>query len=173
LTYLFLFALLLMLILLAADFKSFSLATIVMLNIPQAIIGAVLALILTRTHLNMGALVGFVALSGIAARNGILLINHWVTLMRDEGEAFGPAMLLRGCMERLTPVLMTALTTSLGLIPLVLAKGQPGKEILHPVAIVIFGGLITSTLLDFTITPAATYLFGKKSVLRLARKEDT
>jgi CzcA family heavy metal efflux pump len=168
-TVLFALALLFMVILLAADFRSLSLAAIVMLNIPQAVIGAVIALLVTGTTLNMGALVGFIALCGIAARNGILLISHWATLIREEGEEFTPAMILRGCKERLTPVLMTALTTNLGLIPLVLAKGQPGKEILYPVAVVIFGGLCTSTLLDFTVTPAAAVAYGKKGILRLAR----
>jgi len=163
-------ALLLIVILLIGTFESPALAAIVMLNIPHAFIGAVLALLITRTNLNMGALVGFVALCGIASRNGILLLSHCVTLIKEEGEVFGPTMWLRACKERLTPVLMTALTTNLGLIPLVLAKGQPGKEILYPVAVVIFGGLITSTLLDFTITPAAGTLYGRKGILRLAGK---
>ncbi len=167
-TYLFLATLFLMLTILAVEFRSVALALIVMLNIPQAVIGAVIALMVTGTTLNMGAVVGFVALSGIAARNGILLISHWVTLIRDEGHDFSPETLLLGCKERLTPVLMTALVTTLGLIPLILAKGQSGKEILYPVAVVIFGGLITSTLLDFTITPAAAALYGKKAILRLA-----
>lgn len=161
-------ALLLILILLIGSFRSPALATIILLNIPQAFIGAVLALWITRTNLNMGALVGFVALCGIASRNGILLLSHCVTLIKEEGEEFGPAMWLRACKERLTPVLMTALTTNLGLIPLVLAKGEPGKEILYPVAVVIFGGLVTSTLLDFTITPAAGTLYGKRGILNLA-----
>ncbi len=167
-TFLSALALLLIVILLVGVFQSPALATIVMLNIPQAFIGAVLALLITGTNLNMGALVGFVALCGIASRNGILLLSHCVTLIKEEGETFGPEMWLRACKERLTPVLMTALTTNLGLIPLVLAKGEPGKEILYPVAVVIFGGLVTSTLLDFTITPAAGTLYGKKGILHLA-----
>ncbi len=171
-TYLFMMTLMLMLILLAVEFRSFALAMVVMLNIPQAVIGAVLALVVTGVTLNMGAVVGFVALCGIAARNGILLISHWVTLLRQEGHEFNPQTLLLGCKERLTPVIMTALTTNLGLIPLVLAQGQSGKEILHPVAVVIFGGLLTSTLLDFTITPAAAALYGKKAILRLAAQKD-
>ena len=168
-TYLFVLALLFMFVLLTVQFRSPALASIVMLNIPQSIVGAVLALMLTNTTLNMGALVGFIALCGIASRNGILLISHWATLVREEGEEFNARMLLRGCKERLTPVLMTALTTNLGLVPLILAKGQSGKEILYPVAVVIFGGLITSTLLDFTITPAAARLFGRRAILRLAK----
>lgn len=171
-TLLFLITLLLMFAVLAAEFRSMPLAVIIMLNIPQAVIGAVIALIVTGTSLNMGAVVGFVALSGIAARNGILLISHWVTLIGEEGHPFSAETLLLGCKERLTPVLMTALTTTLGLIPLVLAKGQTGKEILYPVAVVIFGGLISSTLLDFTVTPAAARLYGRKGILRLAGKEE-
>lgn len=170
-TSLFILTLILMLVLLAAEFRSFALAFVVMLNIPQAVIGAVLALMVTGVTLNMGAVVGFVALCGIAARNGILLISHWVTLIREEGHEFNSQTLLLGCKERLTPVIMTALTTNLGLIPLVLAQGQSGKEILHPVAVVIFGGLLTSTLLDFTITPAAAALYGKKAILRLAARK--
>ena len=160
--------------LLVSQFQSLSLATIVLLNIPQALIGSVIAVLLVDINVNMGALVGFIALCGIASRNGILMLSHYVTLIRDEGEEFNSSMILRGCKERLTPVLMTALTTNLGLIPLVMAQGDPGKEILFPVAIVIFGGLITSTLLDFTITPAAATLYGRKSILRLAqaRSED-
>ncbi|MCA9438987.1 MAG: efflux RND transporter permease subunit, partial [Candidatus Omnitrophica bacterium] len=113
-----------------------------------------------------GALVGFIALCGIASRNGILLISHFITLVHDEGEDLTPQTILRGCQERLTPVLMTALTTNLGLIPLVLAKGEPGKEILYPVALVIFGGLLSSTILDWTITPATVWIFGRKGILR-------
>ncbi|MBK7494939.1 MAG: efflux RND transporter permease subunit [Candidatus Omnitrophica bacterium] len=109
---------------------------------------------------------------GSPRENGILLISHWVTLIGEEGHPFSAETLLLGCKERLTPVLMTALTTTLGLIPLVLAKGQTGKEILYPVAVVIFGGLISSTLLDFTVTPAAARLYGRKGILRLAGKEE-
>lgn len=165
-------ALVLIIAILVGQFRSPALAAIVLLNIPQALIGSVIALLVTGTTLNMGALVGFVALCGIASRNGILLITHFVTLLKEEGETFGPEMILRGCRERLTPVLMTALTTNLGLLPLLYAEGQPGKEILFPVAVVIFGGLITSTILDFTITPAASALYGRKAILRLAEHED-
>ncbi|MCA9434971.1 MAG: efflux RND transporter permease subunit [Candidatus Omnitrophica bacterium] len=165
-----LFALLMIIVLLAAEFRAASLTTIVLLNIPQAMIGAVLALIITGTTLSMGAMVGFIALCGIASRNGILLISHWVNLLRERGGELDPPLILQGCKDRLTPVLMTALTTNLGLIPLVLSEGQPGKEILHPVAIVIFGGLCTSTILDFTVTPAAASLFGKRAIARLAKR---
>ena len=166
-----LLALLATLALLIGQFRSLPLSLIVLTNIPQALIGSVLALLVTGTTLSVGAMVGFVALCGIASRNGILMISHWVTLIRDEGEEFNARMILRGCKERLTPVLMTALTTNLGLIPLVLSRGAPGKEILYPVAIVIFGGLFSSTLLNFTVTPAATVLFGKRAILRLAGRE--
>ncbi|MCA9412143.1 MAG: efflux RND transporter permease subunit [Candidatus Omnitrophica bacterium] len=151
---------------LVVEFRSFPLAVIILLNIPMALIGSVLALVITNTTVNMGALVGFIALCGIASRNGILLISHFITLVHDEGEDLTPQTILRGCQERLTPVLMTALTTNLGLIPLVLAKGEPGKEILYPVALVIFGGLLSSTILDWTITPATVWMFGRKGILR-------
>lgn len=165
-----LFALLMIIVLLAAEFRSLSLTMIILLNIPQAMIGAVLALIITETTLSMGAMVGFIALCGIASRNGILLISHWVTLLQERGGELDSELILQGCKERLTPVLMTALTTNLGLIPLVFAAGQPGKEILHPVAVVIFGGLLTSTILDFTVTPAAVWLFGKRAIMQLAKR---
>jgi HME family heavy-metal exporter len=108
-------------------------------------------------------MVGFISLSGIASRNGILLIAHYVHLVRYEGEQFTPAMIERAGKERLAPMLMTALTAGIALIPLVLAAGEPGKEILYPVATVILGGLISSTLLDFFVHPALFWCFGRKA----------
>lgn len=162
------FALVLMTALLLGEFRSLGLVAMILCNIPLALIGSVLAVMIAGDNLNMGSLVGFIALCGIASRNGILLISHFITLVRDDGEGFTPEMILRGCKERLTPVLMTALTASLGLLPLVLSKGEPGKEILYPVALVIFGGLFTSTILDYTVTPAAVWLFGRKAILKQA-----
>ncbi|MBR9971661.1 efflux RND transporter permease subunit [Magnetospirillum sulfuroxidans] len=145
-------------------FRSAVLAAIIMANVPMALIGAVVALWLGDRTLSVASMVGFVTLTGIAARNGIMKISHYRHLMRDEGMAFGPEMIVRGSLERLAPVLMTALVAALALLPLVLASGAPGKEILHPVAVVIFGGLLSSTLLDTIVTPVLFLLFGANGV---------
>jgi Cu/Ag efflux pump CusA len=112
-------------------------------------------------------MVGFITLAGIATRNGILKVSHYINLCRLEGETFGRAMIVRGSLERLTPVLMTALVAAFALTPLLLAGDQPGKEILHPVAIVIFGGLVSSTLLDTLLTPVLFWLVGERPTQRL------
>jgi HME family heavy-metal exporter len=119
-------------------------------------------------------MVGFISLAGIASRNGILLIAHYLHLVKYEGEGFTAQMIERAGKERLAPMLMTALTAGIALIPLVLAAGEPGKEILYPVATVIVGGLISSTLLDFFVHPALFWLFGRRSAEAqlLARDED-
>ncbi|WP_295682554.1 efflux RND transporter permease subunit, partial [uncultured Nevskia sp.] len=148
-----LLSLLLMAAVLHARYGSLPLTLIILGNVPLALVGGVLALKLTGTPLSIASLVGFVTLAGIAARNGILKISHYLALARDEGEAFGTALVLRGSAERLTPVLMTALIAALSLMPLMLDGAAPGKEILHPVALVIFGGLLSSTLLDSFLTP--------------------
>jgi HME family heavy-metal exporter len=122
----------------------------------------VAALVLTRQSLTVASMVGFISLAGIASRNGILLIAHYLHLVRHEGETFSPAMIERAGKERLAPMLMTALTAGIALVPLVLAAGEPGKEILYPVATVILGGLISSTLLDFFVHPALFWLFGRQ-----------
>lgn len=150
-------------VVLYGHFRSAVLALIVMGNIPMALVGSVAAVWLSDQTLSVATLVGFITLTGIAARNGILKVSHYLNLMAHEGEAFGPAMVLRGSLERLTPVLMTALVAALALIPLVLAGGEPGKEILHPVAVVIFGGLMSSTLLDTLVTPAVFLLAGRRA----------
>jgi HME family heavy-metal exporter len=117
-------------------------------------------------------MVGFVTLAGIATRNGILKISHYVNLCKFEGETFGPAMIVRGSLERLTPVLMTALVAAFALTPLLLAADAPGKEILHPVAVVIFGGLVSSTLLDTLITPLVYAAVGRRATERLLEQRD-
>ena len=148
-------------------YKSAVLATIIMANIPLALVGAVVGLWLSGQPLSIAALVGFITLAGIAIRNGILKVSHYINLCAFEHENFGDAMLVRGSLERLTPVLMTALVAALALAPLLFEAEMPGTEILHPVAVVIFSGLITSTLLDSFLTPVMVKLFGQKPIERL------
>ena len=150
-------------VVLYAHFKSSFIAVQIMLNIPMALIGSLVAIYFSDRVFSIATMVAFVTLCGIASRNGIMMISHYLHLMKYEGEKFTKEMVIRGSLERLVPVLMTALTAVLGLLPLVLAEGDPGKEILHPVAVVIVGGLISSTLLDMFVTPTVFYRFGKKS----------
>ncbi len=146
--------------------------TLQILNaIPTAFIGGVLALVITNQSLTVASMVGFVSLGGIAVRNGILLVTHYFHLMKEEGEAFTEAMVLRGSLERLSPVLMTALTAGIGLIPLVVNGKKPGLEILYPVATVILGGLITSSFCEFLIHPGLFWKFSGKDAERLVRSE--
>lgn len=158
------------LLVLYAHFGSWLLAAQIMLNIPLALIGSVIAVYLSGGVFSVATLVGFVALCGIASRNGIMMISHYLHLMAHEGEEFTKEMVVRGSLERLVPVLMTALTAALALVPIVMATGEPGKEILHPVAVVILGGLISSTLLDMAVTPAVFYAFGRKASERALEK---
>jgi HME family heavy-metal exporter len=151
-------------LILYSRYRSGVLAAIIMANIPLALVGAVIGLWLSGQPLSVAALVGFITLAGIAIRNGILKVSHYINLCAFEGESFGTAMLLRGSQERLTPVLMTALVAALALAPLLFEADMPGTEILHPVAVVIFSGLITSTLLDSFLTPAMVALFGRKPI---------
>jgi CzcA family heavy metal efflux pump len=150
------------LFLLQASFKSWRLATLSFLTLPSALVGGVLAAWLGDGIISLGSLVGFFTVLGIAARNGIMLINHYQHLEQFEGETFGPEMVLRGARERLSPILMTALATGLALVPLVTAGDIPGHEIEHPMAVVILGGLVTSTLLNLFIVPTLYLRFGKK-----------
>lgn len=141
-------------------FHSVNLALQVMVALPMAFIGSVAALYLTGQTLTIASMVGFISLCGIASRNGILLINHYLHLVKYEGESWTRDMVVRAGKDRLAPVLMTALTSGIGLAPLALAAGEPGKEILYPVATVIIGGLITSTLLEFLVRPALFWTAG-------------
>jgi CzcA family heavy metal efflux pump len=148
-------------VLLFSYFRSLSLALQVMLNIPLALMGGLALTWLLIDNISIATIVGFIAVGGVAARNGIMMISHYLHLMKHEGEGFTRAMIVRGTLERLVPVLMTALSAGIALIPLLLAANEPGKEILHPVAVVIVGGLVSSTFLDLMVTPAVFYLFGK------------
>lgn len=158
------FSLLFIFLILYSHFKSPHLALVIMANIPMALIGSVVALWITGQQLTVASLVGFITLTGIASRNGILKISHYLHLMKYENEGFTRQMVIRGSLERLTPVLMTALVAALALVPLIFDGEAPGKEILHPVAIVIFGGLLSSTFLDTLITPVIFWLLGKDRV---------
>jgi CzcA family heavy metal efflux pump len=156
-------------VLLTGYFRSISLSLQVMLNLPLALAGALAFTWWKIDNISIATLVGFIAVGGVAARNGIMMISHYLHLMRHEGEVFGIALITRGTLERLVPVLMTALSAGIALIPLVLAPGEPGKEILHPVAVAIVGGLISSTLLDLVVTPAVFFLIGRKAAEKALR----
>jgi len=149
------------LVLLLADFQSPRLVLLIALTLPFALIGGVLAAWIAGGVLSLGSLVGFVTVLGIAARNGILLVSHYRHLEDEEGMAFGPELVLRGSIERLIPILMTAATAALALLPLVLKGEVPGNEIERPMAIVILGGLVTSTLLNLLLLPALYARFGR------------
>ncbi len=155
-------------VVLYSRYKSAVLALIIMGNVPLALIGGVIALWIAGQPLSVASAVGFITLAGIATRNGILKVSHYINLVLQEGERFGPAMVIRGTLERLTPVLMTALAAGIALVPLMIGMDEPGKEILSPVAVTIFGGLVSATLLDAFLTPTLFLLFGEKPLERLA-----
>jgi CzcA family heavy metal efflux pump len=154
-------------------FRSTRLVGFIMLNIPFSLIGSVLALWLTTQTFSIGSLVGFVTLCGISARNGIMMVSHYLHLLKEEGETWTTSMVIRGALERLVPVLMTALTAALALIPLILSPDEPGKEILYPVAVVIFGGLVSSTLMNIALMPTLFWNFGRAAVTRLVDQRET
>ena len=171
-------------LLLVKCLESWRAALQVLVNIPLAAMGSILTLLIVNqptsealaavswwqwpsvwigaTTLSVAHWVGFITLIGIVSRNGIMMISHYMHLMEHEGEEFGEAMIIRGSLERLAPVMMTATTSFIGLLPLVMGAGQTGKEILYPLALVVFGGMLTSTLLDQLVTPALFYRFGHK-----------
>jgi len=158
---------LLIFIVLYTRYRSVALSLMIMGNIPLALVGSVIALWIAGQPLSVASMIGFFALAGISTRNGILKVSHYINLCAFEGERFGKSMIVRGSLERLTPVFMTALVAAFAVVPLMLAADEPGKEILHPVAVVLFGGLVSSTLLDTIITPVMFWLWGEKPLKRL------
>jgi HME family heavy-metal exporter len=154
-------------------YQSAILSAIILMNIPLALIGSVAALWIAGQPLSVASMIGFITLAGITARNGILKISHYVNLAIFEGETFGRDLVIRGSLERLTPVLMTALAAGLALIPLLVGADQPGREILHPVAVTIFGGLITATIIDTVLTPLLFLRFGRGPLEALVAQRAT
>jgi CzcA family heavy metal efflux pump len=148
-------------VLLQASFGSFRLAALSFLTLPMALVGGALAAKLGGGVISLGSMVGFLTVIGIVARNGIMLISHYQHLEHVEGEAFGPALVLRGARERLVPIMMTVLTTGLALVPLIAAGSIPGQEIEHPMAVVILGGLLASTFINLFVVPSLYLRFGK------------
>ena len=148
-------------------YRSVLFALIIMGSVPLAFIGSVLALWWAGQPLSVASMIGFITLTGIATRNGILKISHYINLAIHEDMPFGPDLVVRGSLERLTPVLMTAISAGIALVPLMIDAHAPGKEILHPVAVTIFGGLISATLLDTALTPVLFLRYGRKSLERL------
>lgn len=162
-----------MFLVLFSHFRSTMIVGQILLNIPLAFIGGLALTYFMVGKVSIATLVGLITLAGIASRNTIMMISHYIHLMEHEGEKFDEHMIVRGSLERLVPVTMTAAVAGLALIPLVLAAGQPGKEILFPVAVVILGGLISSTLLDMAVTPAVFYKFGRQAAEQYIQREQT
>jgi len=161
-------SILLIFLLLQSRYRSALLALIIMGNIPLALIGSVVALWISGLPLSVASMMGFVTLAGISTRNGILKISRYINLAIHEGTKLGSELVMRGSLERFAPVLLTALSAGLALTPLLRDAGEPGREILHPVAVTIFGGLLSSTLLDAIVTPTLFFAFGQKTVERLS-----
>jgi CzcA family heavy metal efflux pump len=151
------------LLLLQTSFRSWRLAVLILSTLPMALVGGVIGAYLGGGIISIGSLVGFFTVFGIAARNGILLINHFQHLEEMEGEPFGPELVLRGARERLSPILMTSLATGLAVVPLVVLGARPGYEIEYPLAVVILGGLLTSTLLNLFLVPSLYLRFGRRA----------
>jgi Cu/Ag efflux pump CusA len=150
-------------LILLASFGSWRLATLAFVTLPMALVGGVLAAYyIGGGIISIGSLVGFFTVLGIVARNGIMMVSHYKHLEDHEGMNFGPELVARGSRERLAPILMTALTTGLALVPLVLLGNLPGQEIEYPMGIVILGGLVTTTLLNLFVLPSLYLRFGRE-----------
>lgn len=160
-----------MALVLFGHFQSKTIVAQIMATLPLAFVGGLGLLFFTDRSITVASLVGFITLCGLASRNAIMMISHYLHLMKYEGESFSREMIIRGSQERLVPVMMTAFVAALALLPLVFAKGQPGSEVLHPVAVVIVGGLLSSTILDLIVTPALFYRFGKASAENYVLKD--
>ena len=158
-------------IMLQLAFGSWRLATLLFATLPMSIVGGLLAIWVSGGVISIGALVGLFTVLGLAQGNGILMINHCEHLEFEEGETFGPAMVIRGARERLAPILMTTLATGLALVPLLFYGDQPGREIEHPLAVVIVGGLVTSTLLTLFVLPSLYLKFGRHESEKPAAEE--
>jgi Cu/Ag efflux pump CusA len=154
-------------LLLQVAFGSWRLAAATFLTLPMALVGGVLAVLATGGVLSLGALVGFVLVLGIAIRNGVMLVSHFQQLERDEGEAAGPGLVMRGARERLSPILTTAVATALALVPVLVLGNVPGQEIVQPMAVAVLGGLVTATLLNLFVAPALYLRFGPSAERRL------
>ena len=148
-------------------YRSMLFVVIIMSSVPLALIGSITALWLAGQPLSVASMVGFITLTGIATRNGILKISHYINLSIHENMPLGRDLVMRGSLERLTPVLMTAVSAGVALVPLMIDSQAPGKEILHPVAVTIFGGLVTATILDMFLTPTLFLRYGGKPLARL------
>ena len=167
---LFAVGLILILWVLYQTFKSIPIALQIMLNIPSAIFGGMVAVWLTGGEINLAHLVGFISLAGIVSRNGIILISHTLDLVgKENGNSISKEVVLRATLDRVVPVLMTSLVTALALVPLLIGGDEPGKELLHPLAVVIFGGLISSTIVSLIVTPSVFYHFRKHDAPKLER----
>ena len=153
--------------LLYTSFENWRLATLTFFTLPWALVGGILAAYFSNGVLSLGSLVGLLTILGIATRNGIMMISHFQHLEEEEGETFGPELVMRGARERIAPIMMTALTTGLALVPLAIAGEIPGQEIEYPMAIVILGGLVTSTLLNLLVVPTLYLRFGKPAAWQL------
>jgi Cu/Ag efflux pump CusA len=165
------FALLGIALVLFADFRSLRLTLLVLISLPFALVGGVLFVLFGGGTVSLGTLIGLVTVIGIAARNGIMLIAHFRQL-EHEGAPFGPELVLRGAGERLVPIAMTALATGLALLPLVLAGNAPGHEIEHPMAVVILGGVVSSTLLNLLVLPVLYLFLGRSTLSAPSRQDD-
>jgi len=147
-------------------FRSTPIVLLIMMNIPTVLIGAMIGIFLTGGSVNLAHMVGFISLAGIVSRNGIMLIGRSLSLVQKEGLPFTPDIIVKATLDRIVPVLMTSLVTALALVPLLVSGNDPGKEMLHPLAVVMFGGLISSTIISLFLTPALFYCFGKKAAVQ-------
>lgn len=163
-----LFSLMIMALILYMHFKSINFSVQVMMSIPMAFIGAAAYIVLSDQDMSIATLVGLISLGGVAARNAILLLDHYMYLMKEEKMSFSIEMIVKAGQERMVPVMMTALTSGIALVPIAMSPGEPGREILYPVATVIIGGLISSTLLDFLVRPAMFWTFGRRAAEHIA-----